>query len=193
VKRRGQGVAVGAVALLLIVAAGLFALIHTEQSGREAEATIGGPFRLVDAARHTVTDRDFRGRYLLIYFGYTACPDVCPTTMGQMAVALQALGAKADRLQPIFVTIDPRRDTPEVIGRYAGAFGPRFIGLTGSAAQVAAVERAYHVLVGTPSPDGAIDHSSVLYLVAPDGHFLAPLRADSSGQQLAQSLRPFLS
>ena len=100
------------------------------------QATVGGPFRLTDQAGKTVTDADFRGRYKLIYFGYSFCPDVCPTTLGVMAQALEKMGADSARIVPIFITVDPARDTPKVLADYMKAFGPQFVGLTGSDAEI---------------------------------------------------------
>src|SRR4029077_7237917 len=98
---------------------------------------VGGPFTLRDGNGRTVTERDFRGKYMLVYFGYTFCPDVCPTTLNEMSEALDRLGPKADRVQPIFITVDPKRDTPAVVKQYVTAFTPRLIGLTGTPEQIA--------------------------------------------------------
>ena len=95
-------------------------------------ADVGGPFRLIEHNGKTVTEADFRGRYMLIYFGYSFCPDVCPTTLAVMAQALEKLGGKSQRIVPIMITIDPERDTPQVLNDYMKAFGPTFVGLTGS-------------------------------------------------------------
>ena len=158
-----------------------------------AGAAIGGPFTLVDSAGKTVTDRDFRGKFMLVYFGYTFCPDVCPTTLNQVAVALDKLGAKADRVQPLFVTVDPARDTPEVMRQYTAAFTPRLLGLSGTPEQIAAAAKAYRVYYAEhrtgPGPlDYTMDHSSILYLMGPDGAFLAPVRADADGAEMADEI-----
>jgi protein SCO1/2 len=133
------------------------------------QPVIGGPFTLVDSNGKAVTDRDFHGKYLLVYFGYTSCPDVCPTTLNEITSALDSLGAKAARVQPVFVTIDPHRDTPSVIRQYTASFGPRLIGLTGTPEQIAAVEKEYHVYAavhrtGNGPNDYTMDHSSIIYL-----------------------------
>jgi protein SCO1/2 len=186
--RLAIGVALG-LALAAGVAADLWLRSETHQVESTGSALIGGPFSLVDPAGKPVTDRDFRGRYMLIYFGYTHCPDVCPITLAKVAAALQMLGPRADHVQPIFITVDPRRDTPEVIGRYATQFSPRILGLTGSPAQIAAVERAYKVYASAESTpaqlDAAIDHTSILYLMGPDGRFIAPVRIDGSPAEVA--------
>ena len=159
---------------------------------------VGGPFSLVDGDGKPVTDQTWRGKYMLVYFGYTYCPDVCPTTLTAVADALDRLGPKADKLQPLFITVDPKRDTPLVIKQYAAAFGPKMIGLTGSAAQIAVVAKAYRVYyaehrTGDGPDDYAMDHSSVLYLMGPDGRFVAPIRADLGGPEIAAAIAKLIS
>ena len=164
--------------------------------GRPAVAPgveIGGPFSLIDKDGHSVTDRDLRGRYALLYFGYTFCPDVCPTTLNTVAAAVDLLGPQA-RLTPVFVTVDPKRDTPKVVGDYVAAFSPRLLGLTGTPEQGAAVASAYRVYAAPhrtgPGPnDYTMDHTSLLYLMAPDGHFVAPVRADQSPAAMAEDIK----
>jgi len=181
---------------------GAAALIVTSSGGPKIETTgtalIGGPFTLVDQNGKTVTDRDFRGKYMLVYFGYTFCPDVCPTTLNEVADALDHLGAKADRLQPIFITVDPKRDTPAVIKQYVASFSPRLLGLTGTEEQVAKAAKEYRVYyaehrTGSGPNDYTMDHSSVLYLMGPDGKFIAPIRADEDGTQMAADLGRLMS
>jgi protein SCO1/2 len=189
---RGRLMAIAGLCLLLVVAAGLHALWQTRAAPalRTSAGTIGGAFRLVDGQGHIVTNRDFPGRYLLVYFGYTGCPDVCPTTLSAVAQAIGLLGPRAADVQPVFITVDPRHDTPAVMGKFAAAVSPRLIGLTGSPAALRAVEAAYHVIV-RQRPD-SIDHSAVLYLMAPNGAFLAPLPADSSAATIAADLNHYL-
>jgi protein SCO1/2 len=184
--RRGWLTAIVAAMLLLGASAGLFILIRSDTGEQAARATIGGPFRLIDSHHRTVTDRDFRSRYLLVYFGYTGCPDVCPTTLASVVQALRLLGARGAAIQPIFITVDPKHDTPGVMQGFVASFSPRLIGLTGSPSQLKAVERAYHVAVDVTAT--GIDHSAVLYLMAPDGQFLAPLPADGSAAVIATDL-----
>ncbi len=184
---------VGVLLALLLFAAGGFLWF----SGRSG-ATIGGPFALVNAQGQTVTDREFRGKYMLVYFGYTHCPDVCPTTLSAIAAAMKLLGPKAARIVPVFITIDPARDTPAIAGRYAALFSPAIVGLSGPAARIAAVARAYHVYyaihpTGKGPDDYSVDHSSVLYLMGPDGRFVAPIPADGSAGELAKSLALLVS
>jgi protein SCO1/2 len=160
-------------------------------------AKVGGPFRLTDQTGKTVTERDFRGRYMLIYFGYSFCPDVCPTTLGVMAEALQKLGSDSSRVVPIFITIDPERDTPKVLADYMKAFGPQFVGLTGSPAAIKEVEKEYSVYAVKrpldPSKGNAggygMDHSSVLYLLGPTGKPISFYDEAISPDDLAKELR----
>lgn len=155
--------------------------------------TIGGPFQLVNGEGAPVSERSFPGKYMLVYFGYTLCPDVCPTTLADEANALDVLGAKGDRVQPVFITIDPKRDTPAVVQQYTASFSPRLVGLTGTQGEIAAVARAYRVYYAPhrtgPGPDDyTMDHSSILYLMAPDGRFVAPIRADQEGPAMAADI-----
>lgn len=181
---------VGLLVTVIVLAAGGYLFISGSQP---AAMTVGGPFNLVDGDGHAVTDRTWPGKYLLVYFGYTFCPDVCPTTLSSVADALDQLGTAADRVQPLFITVDPKRDTPAVVKQYAASFSPRLVGLTGSPEQIAAVAKAYRVYYAEhrtgPGPDDyTMDHSSVLYLMGPDGRFLQPIRADQTGPEIAALL-----
>ena len=155
------------------------------------DATVGGPFTLTDQAGRPVRDGDFRGRYMLIYFGYTFCPDVCPTTLAVMGQALGQMGGDR-RIVPVFVTVDPARDTPRVMKAYVRAFGPDFVGLTGSAAAIRAVEKEYKVYAAKTPLDGggyAMNHSSVIYLVGPDGKLVRFFDGVVSADELAKDLK----
>ena len=156
------------------------------------EATIGGPFHLIDQTGKPVTDADFHGRYMLIYFGYSFCPDVCPTTLGVMAQALDKMGSDSSRVVPVFISIDPARDTPKVLADYMKAFGPEFVGLTGSAAAIADAEKKYRVYaVKKPLEKGnyGMDHSSVLYLMGPNGKMVSFYDEAISPDDLAKDLK----
>jgi protein SCO1 len=184
----------GVLVALLLLGTGGFLWTQGPSSG----TSLGGPFALQDGDGKVVTDRDFRGRYMLVYFGYTFCPDVCPTTLNDLADAMDKLGAKADRVQPIFITVDPKRDRPDVLKRYVAAFGPRLVGLTGSPEAIADVAKEYRVYYAEhrtgPGPDDyTMDHSSILYLMGPNGRFVAPIRADESGTQMAADLAKLIS
>ncbi len=161
-----------------------------------AGAKIGGPFQLTDAKGKTVTDRDFAGRYRVMYFGYTFCPDVCPTDMQAIVAGLKRLDksapAKAKKIVPLFITVDPERDTPAVVGRFAAAFDPRIVGLTGTPAQIEAVKKAYAVwsAKGDTSPGGGylVNHSRQVYLMDPSNKPLALVPADEGPEAVARSL-----
>lgn len=184
-------------ALVLSVAAGwlLWRMgddVTMPAGNRLAAASVGGPFTLTDQDGHPRSDRDFRGRFVLLYFGYTYCPDVCPTTLALMQNALGKLGAAADRVVPVFITVDPERDTPGVLKTYLAAFGPRFVGLTGTPAAIARVAHAYRVYYAKhPLPGGtySVDHSSVIYLLGPDGKFVKAYDDANGAQSLADDLR----
>jgi protein SCO1/2 len=157
---------------------------------------VGGPFKLTDQTGKTVSDADFHGRYVLIYFGYSFCPDVCPTTLAVMAQALDKLGGDGKRIVPVFITIDPERDTPKVLGDYMKAFGPQFVGLTGSADAIKQAEKEYRVYAvkkpidpANPKRGYGMDHSSVIYLMGPDGRMVAFYDEAIQPEDLAKDLR----
>ncbi len=183
------------VAVLLI--GGAAALLVTGHT-RESASSIGGPFALVDGDRKPVTDQDFRGKFMLVYFGYSFCPDVCPTTLNEVADAMDKLGPTAARVQPIFITVDPKRDTPDVMKLYTANFSPRLLGLTGTPDQIAKVAKEYRVYYAEhrtgPGPnDYSMDHSSILYLMGPDGQFIEPIPADDSGATIASVIQKAVS
>ena len=185
---------IGLLAAVLILGTGAFFWL----SGGGSASLVGGPFVLQDGNGKQVTDRDFRGKYMLVYFGYTFCPDVCPTTLNEVSEALDHLGAKAEKLQPIFITVDPKRDTPAVVKQYAAAFTPKLLGLTGTPDEIAKVANEYRVYYAEhrtgPGPnDYTMDHSSVLYLMGPDGRFIAPIRTDETGPEIAADLGKLIS
>ena len=177
-----------------VVAAGLLWHAGDSLSGAnrvEGEASIGGPFTLTDQDGEVRREADFRGRFMLVYFGYSTCPDICPTTLAVMADALEKLGPEAERVVPIFITIDPGRDTSRVLKAYLKAFGPRFVGLTGEAKAVAAAAHAYRVYYRKRPLSGgyAMDHSSHIYLMGPDGRFIANYDETLGPDGLAQALK----
>lgn len=184
----------GALAALLMI--GIGTIVWLTQ-GPDGVMAVGGPFTLVDQDNRPVTEKTYRGRHMLVFFGFTFCPDICPTTLNQVADALDRIGPKADRLAPIFITVDPKRDTPDAVKQYVTAFSPRLIGLTGTEEQVAAVARAYRVYfkenrTGPGANDYSMDHSTIMYLMGPDGKFIAPVRANGSGAQLAAELSRYV-
>ncbi|MEO5937656.1 MAG: SCO family protein [Sphingomonas sp.] len=162
-----------------------------------AGARIGGPFSLTDQDGKTVTDRSFAGKYRIMYFGYTFCPDVCPTTAQTIGAALRALD-KSDptvsaKVVPVFVTVDPERDTPKAVGEFAHAFHPRFVGLTGSVDAIAKVARDYGVFAakGKPTANGGylVDHSNAAYLMDPDNKPIALLPTDQGVDATADEIK----
>jgi protein SCO1/2 len=165
-----------------------------------AGASMGGPFTLTDQNGRRVSDRDFVGKYRLIYFGYTFCPDVCPLDMQMIGAGLRQFEAsdpdRAARVQPIFITVDPARDTPDVLRHFVAAFHPRLIGLTGSEAQIAAVARTYRIFYerDAPGPNGAymVNHSRMAVLYGPDGKPIAIIPDDQGPQGVADGLRQWV-
>ncbi|NKE47971.1 SCO family protein [Roseomonas frigidaquae] len=157
---------------------------------------LGGPFSLVDQTGRAVTEADFAGRTLLVYFGFTYCPDVCPTELGTIAAAIDELGEQGAQVTPVLITIDPERDTPEALADYVSRFHPRMVGLTGTAEQIAAAARAYRVFyakVERPEMSAYLmDHSSFIYLVGPDGKVRTLFRPESTPEAIAQSVRAHL-
>lgn len=166
---------------------------ETASSGK---AQVGGPFTLVNHNAETVTDETFRGRYMLIYFGFTFCPDVCPTELSIMSAALDRLGEKAEKVQPLFVTIDPERDTPEVMARYVTLFHPRLVGLTGTPEQIAGIAKAYHVFYrkaeDESSTDYTMDHSSIVFLMGPDGEYLKLFPPQTPPDKMAEAIASYI-
>ena len=156
--------------------------------------TYGGPFSLVDHTGRAVTDGDFRGEYMLITFGYTHCPDVCPTGLQNMALTLDALGKAAERVRPIFITIDPKRDTVETLADYVPVFHPRLVGLTGTPRQVHEAAKAYQVHYSILEYKGEIlvDHTASTYLTGPDGHFLEEFAYGTDPEKMAAKIREFM-
>jgi len=154
-------------------------------------AAPGGPFTLVDHRGREVTDVDFRGKYVIMVFGYTFCPDVCPTTLSKVAAAMDLLGPKAENVVPVFVTVDPERDTPEVLAAYVAAFHPRMVGLTGSPEQIRQIARNYRVYYAKPETgeaDYLVDHSAYVYLIGPDGRVLSYLKHDATPAAMAAAI-----
>jgi len=155
-------------------------------------ANVGGPFALTDQDGRTRIPADFKGRFMLVYFGYSFCPDVCPTTLAMVSDALGRLGPKRARVVPVFITVDPARDTPEVLKEYLKSFAPDFVGLTGDAKHIAEAEQAYHVFAAKhPLPGGsyAMDHSGVIYLMGPDGRFVTYYEEQVRPDGLAADLK----
>jgi len=158
---------------------------------------IGGPFRLVDHTGTSRTDADFRGKLLLIYFGFTYCSDACPIDLQSIATALDRLGPLAAAVQPLFITVDPEKDTPEQLKAYVAQFHPRLIGLTGDPGAVRKVLRAYKVYAAKTAPaqrdDPNVDHSSVVYLVDAAGKYVGYLPPGTAADRMAEVIRQQLA
>ena len=157
-----------------------------------AGLALGGPFALVDETGKAVTEQDFAGRWMLVYFGFTYCPDVCPTELGTMAAAVDALGPAGEQVVPVFITIDPARDTPAALADYVARFHPRMRGLTGTPEQIAEVARRYRVYYAKARRadlgDYLMDHSSFIYLVGPDGRVRSLFRPETSPEAMAATI-----
>jgi protein SCO1/2 len=155
-------------------------------------ASIGGPFSLTDQNGHTVTDRDLLGKPAVVFFGFTYCPEVCPTTLTNLTAWLKTLGPDADKLNVVFITVDPARDTPKQLKAYLSAFDPRIRGLTGSEPAIAKVARAYRVYYQkVPLAGGGytVDHSSMIYLMDAAGRFVEPIGYGETSDRALASLR----
>jgi protein SCO1/2 len=191
--------------IALVLVAGFFA-IRSHQANRDpmvvaltntGTPNLGGPFTLIDEDGKPITDRAFRGKFMLIFFGYTFCPDVCPTSLTLVAEALDALGKDADKVVPVFVSVDPERDTPAHLKEYVKKFHPAMRGLTGSKDQIAAAAKAYKVIYAkaeAAANDGnyLMDHSALLYLVGPDGKFRTFFSHGTGGAEMAQRIKEML-
>ena len=189
------------VAAFMVGALAAFALLPSlrdvpgglPSSSTSGKALIGGPFELVDHNGRAVSDKDYRGRYMLVYFGFTHCPDICPAGLQLISAALDKIGDKAERLQPLFISLDPERDTPQKMATYLSSFHPGFIGLTGSSAQIAKVARTYRVyysrVKNADLPGGyTVDHSTFFYLMSPTGEFVRHFSHSTSVDELARAL-----
>ena len=193
-------------AQILLMLAGFLAgvasivLVIVLVSGRDpvpsaGASAIGGPFSLVDQDGRTVTDKDLRGRPFLVFFGFTHCPDVCPTALFEISEVLGKLGPDAGKVSALFVTVDPERDTPAQMKDYLSSFNPRLVGLTGDPAAIAAVAKEYRVYVKkVPLDHGdyTMDHTALVYLMDKDGRFVAPFNLKRSTEDAAADLRRHL-
>jgi protein SCO1/2 len=179
----------------LAIFLGVFLFATGNLGGGPGGSAIGGPFALVDQNGKAVTDRDFKGKPLLIFFGYTHCPDVCPTTLFELSEMMHALGKDADKTNALFVTVDPERDTPAVMKDYLSSFDPHLMGATGDRKQIDAAEKAYRVYakkVPTKDGDYSMDHTALVYLMDKQGRFVAPFSLQRSPQAAAADLRKYL-
>jgi protein SCO1 len=186
---------------LVIMGAGvLLALAHRDTprgaAGTLLASAIGGSFRLVDQNGKTVTDADLKGKWSLVYFGYTHCPDACPTALNDIAIALDQLGPKREAVRSVFITVDPERDTPEVLKAYVTSFDAAILALSGSPEEIARAAKAYRVYYAKhPEPGGdySMDHSSVIYVMDPEGRFTASFTHQSTPEEIADRLKKLLA
>ena len=158
-------------------------------------AAVGGPFRLVNQNEQTVTDQDFKGRPFLVFFGFTHCPEICPTTLFEVSEIIRNLGPDGDRVRAIFITIDPERDTPAALKEYLSSFDPRLSGLTGDPDAIAAVAKSYRAFYRkVPLEQGGytMDHTAIVYLMDKQGRFVAPFSLKRTTQASVAELRKHL-
>jgi protein SCO1/2 len=191
------GLLAGALAAVLALPGVLERILGEREVRSLGKALVGGPFSLVDHTGKAVSDKDFRGRHMLVFFGFTFCPDVCPSGLQVMAAALDRLGPKADRIQPIFITIDPERDRPEQLASYVASFHPRLVGLTGSLEAVTAAAKAYRVYFKKAKDESStaeytFDHTSFIYLMDAKGEYVAHFTHATSPEVIAERLRKVL-
>jgi protein SCO1/2 len=184
--------AAGALAGALLIATGIFFGQFIKHSSEPDPVPIGGPFELVDQEGHTVTDKTYLGRPSVIFFGYTSCPDVCPTTLIDLSSWLKALGSRADKLNVLFISIDPQRDTPAHLRDFLSSFDPRIRGLTGTNEQIAAVTKEFRVYYKRfEESDGSytMDHTGAIYLMDKSGDFVASLSFKTEDSVAIERLR----
>lgn len=164
--------------------------------GVSTASAIGGPFKLVDQNDKVITDQDFKGKPWLVFFGYTHCPDVCPTTLFEVSEMMRALGKDADRTAALFISVDPERDTPAVMKDYLSSFDPHLMAATGDRASIDAAEKAYRVYAKKvptgKDGDYSMDHTALVYLMDKQGRFVAPFNLKRSPEEAAAELKKYL-
>jgi protein SCO1 len=179
----------------LVLCLSVILLLVSPRTGTSAlPSAIGGSFQLTDQEGRTVSDKDLRGRPYLIFFGFTHCPDVCPTALFDISEVLRNLGPDADKTAALFISVDPERDTPAVLKDYLSSFDPHVRGLTGDAAALAAVFKAFRVYykkVPLEGGDYTMDHTALVYLMDKDGRFVAPFSLKRSAEAAAADLRRY--
>lgn len=191
------GLVLGTMAALVAFPEARHRLFPASDTVTTGKALVGGPFRLTDMSGRNVTDQDYRGRYMLVFFGYTSCPDICPAGLQLISAALEKIGAKAERVAPIFISVDPQRDTPQKLADYVKHFDPRVVGLTGTPEEIAAVAKAYKVYYRkVPNEDApadyAMDHTSIIYVMDPNGEFVAHFTPTTTVDEMAAKLDKLL-
>src|SRR5262245_35076248 len=190
-------VATGAFLAGLVLCVSIVLLVsgRTPVQGVVQAAAIGGPFSLTDQDGRTVTDQDLRGKPFLVFFGFTHCPDLCPTAMFEISEILKRLGRDGDRLRVVFITVDPERDTPAALKTYLSSFDPRIMALTGDLDAIAAVAKSYRAAYRkVPLDQGSytMDHTIIFYLMGKDGRFISPFNMRRTTDVAAEDLRRYL-
>jgi protein SCO1/2 len=192
---------IGRIPRTVLVLALLCALAAPAASAAEPRpddrANFGGPFSLIASDGSTKTDKSFHGRWVLVYFGYTHCPNICPTTLNAISAALDALGPLADKVQPLYISIDPERDTPTQMGEFTRAYDPRILGLTGTPAAIASVTKEYRVFhrkmpAETPG-DYWMEHSSYIYIMDPQGRYVTLIVDPQEPRSITAHLRELIA
>ena len=183
--------------LLSVLIAALALSTLNSVKGGSGTALIGGPFTMLNEKGEIVTEKTYAGKYMLLFFGFTNCGDICPTELQVIAAAFSEMGATSDVITPILVTVDPERDTPQVMAEYVKNFHPRLQGLTGSAEQIAQFAKIYHIyfqkVPDLKNPANyTMDHSSILYLMGPDGKFIKHFTYTTDAKNLAERLKKVL-
>ena len=167
-----------------------------DNAGFTAAVKIGGPFTLKSHRGNRVTDATYRGRFLFVYFGYGYCPDICPTELANMAAILDHMGATSEKVQALFVTVDPARDTPKFLAEYVAQFHPKMVGLTGTQQQIADIAKKYRVFYrkaeDTSASEYLVDHSNFFYLMGPDGKFLSMFRGGTDPAAIAETIAKYV-
>jgi protein SCO1/2 len=161
------------------------------------QALVGGPFSLIDQTGRRVTEQDFRGKYMLMMFGFTFCPDICPSGLQVMSAAIDQLGPKADAIVPVFISVDHERDTPAQLAQYVKSFSPRLVGLSGTAAEIAVAAKAYRVYYKKVTDEKSTagftyDHSALIYLMGPDGRYITHFTHAAGPDAIAARLKQLL-
>lgn len=170
----------------------LAAVLYVLPGETTRPSSVGGPFRLLDHNGRVVTDANFKGHPFLVFFGFTHCPDICPTALFEMSEVLKRLGPDANKTAALFISVDPERDTPEKLKDYVSSFHPRIFGLTGTPAEIEAVAKAYRAYAKKVPLEGGgytIDHSAIVYLMDKEGRFVAPFNLKRSAEQAAADLK----
>lgn len=192
-------------AVILLGTLAMLALYHpdlrpqaTPSGDASGAVAIGGPFTLTDGKGNTFTEANLEGSYSLIFFGFTHCPDICPLTLQVMSDAITQAGAAGERVTPVFVTVDPERDTVEMVGSYVAAFHPRFVGLTGTSEQIAAATKAYRVFArkaplkdseGKETGDYTVEHTGIIFLMNPEGRYVTHFSSGATAEEIAAYIR----